>query len=138
MLGLLRKVAIDLTPIRVSRKFRLLAAGETVSNLGTQAALVALPYQIYVSSRSATLVGLLGAFELGPMTVASLLGGVLNDRYDRRKMLAFAQLAVIGSPAALFAATLAGHPPVVVLLVLGGVLAGGSSLDNVTRASIIP
>ena len=80
----LKGVALDVTPIRESRDFRLLTGGLICSSLGTQAALVALPYQIYVLSHSAALVGLLGAFELGPMIVVSLLGGAMADRHDRR------------------------------------------------------
>src|SRR6202023_3378531 len=95
MLQLLKRIALDVSPVRESRDYRLLFAGQIVSNLGTQAALVALPFQIYVLSHSPTLVGLLGAFELGPMIVVSLVGGALADRLDRRRLLAVAQLGVI-------------------------------------------
>ncbi len=138
MLALIKRIAIDLTPMRRSRKFRLLIIGETISNLGTQAALVALPYQIYVLSHSPALVGLLGAFELGPMIVVSLLGGAFADRMDRRIVLAVAQAGVIAAAVALALAAFLGNPPVVLVLVLGGLLAGSSALDNVTRSSIIP
>jgi MFS family permease len=138
VLALLRRIAIDVSPLGHSREFRLLIIGEIVSNLGTQAALVALPYQIFVISHSAALVGLLGAFELGPMIVVSLLGGALADRADRRLVLAGAQAGVITASAALAVAALAGKPPVALVLVLGGLLAGSSALDNVTRSSIIP
>ncbi len=138
MLRLLRRVALDVTAVRASRDFRLLMGGESVSNLGTQAVLVALPYQIFILSHSATLVGLLGAFELGPMIVVSLVGGALIDRRDRRPVLAVAQIAMIVVTGALFAAALAGHPPVVLVLVLGGLLAGCSALDNITRGAIVP
>lgn len=138
MLRLLRRVALDVTAVRASRDFRLLLGGESVSNLGTQAVMVALPYQIFILSHSATLVGLLGAFELGPMIVVSLVGGALIDRRDRRPVLAVAQIAMIIVTAALFAAALAGHPPVIIVLVLGGILAGCSALDNITRGAIVP
>jgi hypothetical protein len=138
MLKPLKRLALDISPVRESRDYRLLFAGQIVSNIGTQAALVALPFQIFVLSHSAVLVGLLGAFELGPMIVVSLVGGALADRLDRRMLLAIAQLAVIAASGALAVAALAGNPPVVVVLVLGGVLAGGSALDGVTRSAIIP
>jgi hypothetical protein len=51
MLALLRRIAIEISPLRESREFRLLVGGQIVSNLGTQAALVALPCQIYLISR---------------------------------------------------------------------------------------
>ncbi len=138
MLALLKRIAIDISPLRHSRGFRLLIIGETISNLGTQAALVALPYQIYVLSHSAALVGLLGAFELGPMIVVSLLGGAVADRIDRRLVLAAAQAGVMAAAAALATAAFLGEPPVLLVLVLGGLLAGSSALDNTIRSAIIP
>jgi MFS family permease len=138
MLRLLRRVALDVTAVRASRDFRLLMGGESVSNLGTQAVMVALPYQIFILSHSATLVGLLGAFELGPMIVVSLVGGALIDRRDRRPVLAVAQIAMILVTVALCLTALAGHPPVIGVLMLGGILAGCSALDNITRGAIVP
>jgi hypothetical protein len=116
----------------------LLIGGELISNIGTQAALVALPVQIFERSHSPTLVGLLGAFELGPMIVVSLLGGALADRTDRRLVLASAQAGVVSCAGALAAAALIGDPPVLLVLVLGGLLAGSSALDMVTRSAIVP
>lgn len=138
MLRLLRRVALDFTPVQAVRDFRLLSGGMLVSNLGTQAALVALPYQIFVVSRSPALVGLLGAFELGPMIVVSLVGGALIDRRDRRPVLALAQVGIIVVSGTLAAVSLIGHPPVVLLLLLGGLLAGSSALDLITRAAMLP
>jgi MFS family permease len=138
MLRLLKRVAVDVSPLRESRDFRLLIAGQVVSSLGTQVALVALPVQIFLLSRSALLVGLLGAFELVPLIAVSLLGGVLADRIDRRSVLIAAQVGVIATAGALAAASFAGPPPVAVVLVLGGLLAGSGALDTVTRAAIVP
>jgi MFS family permease len=138
VLSVLKRIAVDVSPLRASRDFRLLVAGQVVSGLGTQAALVALPYQIYVVSHSPTLVGLLGAFELGPLIVVSLLGGALADRTDRRRVLAAAQLGVIAAAGALAVAAFSGRPPVLLILTLGGLLAGSAALDSVTRSAIIP
>jgi len=127
------------TPIRESREFRLLAIGGTISSFGAQMALVALPIQIYLISHSAVLVGLLGLFELGPMIVVSLVGGAIADRRDRRPVLAAAQIAMIVVTVMLAVVSLAvAKPPVIAILVLGGVLAGSTSLDGVARGAIIP
>lgn len=130
---------MDVTPVRESRDFRLIALGGTISALGTQAVMVALPFQIYVLTRSATLVGLLGLFELGPMIVVSLVGGALADRGDRRVLLATAQIGVIAVTALLFVVSLTIHrPPVLAILALGGILAGCTALDGVSRGAIVP
>ena len=65
----------DLSPLRESRDLRLVILGNFLSTLGSQATLVALPYQLYVQSHSALLVGLLGAVELAPLMASALLAG---------------------------------------------------------------
>src|SRR2546427_148191 len=52
-----RKIAIDLTPLRVSRDFRLLWAGGFVSELGYQFARVAIYIQVYALTGSPVAVG---------------------------------------------------------------------------------
>src|SRR4051794_41896248 len=111
---------VDLEPLRASRDLRLLVLGNFVSGLGTQAALVALPYQLYVQTGSALLTGLLGAAELIPLVASALVGGALADRMDRRTLLLIDQLALVLVTAGLFFAAAAGDPPVPVLYVLGG------------------
>ena len=138
MLRLLKRVAVDVSPLRESRDFRLLILGQVISSLGSQIALVALPVQIFLLSHSPLLVGLLGAFELAPLVAVSLLGGVLADRFDRRSVLIGAQVGVIAAAAALAAVSFAGRPPVALVLVLGGALAGSAALDTVTRAALVP
>jgi MFS family permease len=112
--------------------------GNFVSGLGTQAALVALPYQVYVETHSALLTGLLGAVELGPLMTMALLGGALADRSDRRRLLLLDQIGLIAVAAALCAVSLAGNPPIALLFVLAGLLAGFGALQNVVRTAIVP
>jgi MFS family permease len=99
---------------------------------------VALPFQIYVQTHSALLTGLLGAAELGPLVAMALLGGALADRMDRRRLLLLDQIALVAVAAALCVAALLGDPPVLVLYVLGGLLAGFGALQNVARTAIVP
>ena len=132
------RVTVDLTALRNSNELRWLVLGNFVSGLGTQAALVALPYQVYIQTRSALHTGLLGLAELGPLVVMALLGGALADRMDRRRLLALDQIALVAIPAALCAAALAGSPALILLYVLGGLLAGAGALQNVARSAIVP
>jgi MFS family permease len=134
----LPRVTADLSALRASRELRLLVLGNFVSGLGTQAALVALPYQVYIQTGSALLTGLLGAAELVPLVAMALLGGALADRTDRRRLLLLDQIALVLTALALCAAALAGDPPILLLYVLGGLLAGFGALQNVTRSAIVP
>lgn len=87
---------------------------------------------------SVFLTGLLGLAELGPMIVVGLLGGAWSDRTDRRKLLLADQVALIGLAAALAALAFTGDPPVWTLFVLGGLLAGAATLQNVIRQAMVP
>ncbi len=132
------RLAVDLSSLRESRDFRWLEAGNLVSGMGTQAALVALPYQVYTQTGSAFLTGLLGAVELVPLVVLALVGGAIADRYDRRKVLLLDQIALVVCAAALAAGAFAGAPPLWLLYVLGGLLAGFGAIQNVARSAIVP
>ncbi len=134
----LSAIAVDVTPLRESRQLRLLLAGNVVSGLGTQAALVALPYQVYVETRSAFLTGMLGAAELLPLVTLALIGGALADRHDRRRLLLADQIGLVATAATLAALTFAGSPPIWALFVLAGLNAGFGAVQNVVRASIVP
>jgi hypothetical protein len=133
-----RSLIGDLTPFRRSRDLRLLVSGELISNLGTQAALVALPFQLYLVTRSALLVGLLGAVELGPLIAMSLFGGALADRMDRRRLLLIVQIGVAACVGGLAAVSFAGRPELWTLYVLGGLLAGFNALQNTAFSAMIP
>jgi MFS family permease len=135
---LLSRLAVDVAPLRASRDLRLLVAGGLVSGLGTQAALVALPYQVYVQTGSALLTGLLGAVELVPLATMALLGGALADRHDRRRLLLADQVALVACATALAVLTFLGDPPLVALYLLGGATAGCGAVQSVTRSAIVP
>jgi MFS family permease len=128
----------DLRPFRESRDYRLITAGALITGLGTQASLVALPYQVYVITHKPVLVGLLGLVEIGPLVTASLFGGALADRYDRRRLLLLYQLLLVAVAGALAAASFLGTPPIWLLYLLAGALAGAGQLERVTRAAIVP
>jgi MFS family permease len=113
-------------------------AGTVVSGLGTQATLVALPYQLYVETRSPFLTGLLGAVELVPLVSMSLFGGALADRHDRRTLLLLDQIALVLTAGGLALGAFLGSPPIAALYVLGGLLAGFAAVQNVIRSAILP
>ncbi len=124
--------------MRESRDFRLVTLGAVITGLGSQAALVALPYQVFVISGSAFLTGLIGLAELGPLIVASLFGGALADRFERRRLLLLCQYALVAIAAALAVAAATGPPPVWILFLLAAAMAGASSIERVVASAIVP
>lgn len=132
------RVAIDTTPLRESPDLRRLILGGFISNVGTQAALVALPFQLYAETKSPFAVGMLGAAELVPLIVMSLLGGALADRVDRRRLLLLDQIGLVACSAALATLAFTDWTPLAMLYLLGALLAGFGSVQNVARGAIVP
>jgi MFS family permease len=84
---LLRRIRLDLTPLRSSRDFRLLIGGGAVSMFGSFITYIAVPFQVKEITGSYVAVGLIGAAELVLLVGFGLWGGALADAVDRRRML---------------------------------------------------
>jgi MFS family permease len=132
-LGLLRGLAIDTSPLRTSREFRLLWSGQAVSFLGSQITYVAVMYQVYTLTSSSLAVGLVALCELVPLLALSFVGGALADAVDRRKLFLRTEVALTLVPLALLANALLDHPHVWPLYVL---IAFAAGLDGLGRPSL--
>ncbi|HEV8655069.1 MAG TPA: MFS transporter [Candidatus Limnocylindria bacterium] len=128
----------DLSPLRRHRSFRLLWFGQLVSNAGTQVRLVALPYQIYALTGSPFHVGLLGLFQAIPLISLPLLGGVLADRADRRRVLIATQSGLAASSLVLAIVTQAGFTELWILYALTAISASFSAFDQPARGALVP
>jgi MFS family permease len=87
LLAKARRLVIDVTPLKRNRQFRLIWIGESVSDLGSRVTAVAVPYQVYVLTRSSLAVGLLALCELIPLLTLPVIGGAIADRVERRRLL---------------------------------------------------
>ncbi|HEY7181572.1 MAG TPA: MFS transporter, partial [Blastocatellia bacterium] len=78
-MGRLRRIlgamAMDVTPLRVSRDYRLLYTGQFVSAFGSAISYVVLPWQVYQLTKSTFAVGMLGVAEFVPMFMMAFVGG---------------------------------------------------------------
>jgi MFS family permease len=80
-----------LTPLR-HRDFRLLWGGMCVSLLGDGMFMVAMAWQVYALSNAPTALSLVGIAMAVPTIALLLLGGVVCDRFDRRRIMLAADL----------------------------------------------
>jgi MFS family permease len=85
--GLVRRLAVDLGPLRRYPAFRRLFVGQTISTFGSEIAAVAAPFQLYQLTHSTLQVGLLSLCELFPLLTLTIAGGALADAVDRRRLL---------------------------------------------------
>src|SRR5688572_20580591 len=88
-------IFVDVSIFSRNRSFAYLFVGQFVSFLGTMITSVALPYQIYNLTQSTLMVGLLSLFQLLPLLVTALIGGVFADRYDRRRLLILSEITLM-------------------------------------------
>ncbi len=75
-----------LAPLR-HRDFRLLWSGMCVSLLGDGIFLVAMAWQVYALSNAPSALALVGIAMTLPTIACLLLGGVVSDRFDRRRVI---------------------------------------------------
>src|SRR5215813_12975048 len=90
------------------RDFRLLWLGQIVSVTGSQMQTVAINWHVYLLTKSALSLGLVGLFRGAPIILCSLAGGVVADAVNRRRLMIGTQSVMLVSAAMLMATTLAG------------------------------
>lgn len=69
------------------RNFRLFFAGQTVSLIGTWVHQTAMSWLIYDITGSKFMLGMISALSSLPMFFLSIFGGVIADRFPKRKVL---------------------------------------------------
>jgi predicted MFS family arabinose efflux permease len=134
----LRRIALDVTPLKVSRDFRLLWGGGFLSELGSQFARIAIYVQVTELTGSAAAVGMVGLTGLLGIFIGTLVGGSFIDAHDRRQTLMWAQVAHTVSSAILLAGAIQGHPPVWLIYFANALHAFVSSVDSPTRSAMTP
>jgi Transmembrane secretion effector len=79
--------------LRTEPQFRLLFAGQVLSLVGDRVMLVALPFAVLEAGGGIGAVGLVVAAELVPFLIFAIVGGVVSDRSDRRRVLVSSDVA---------------------------------------------
>ena len=136
--GRVRGLAIDISPLRVSRDYRLLWGGELVSQVGSQITLVALFIQVYNLTGSSLAVGFIGLAQLVPMSLVSIGFGPQIDRRDRRRLLLFAQFGLMTASVLLLFGAQLGRPPLMLVYGAAALSAAFLSISMPTRAAMTP
>lgn len=134
----LRTIAVDAGALRESAPFRRLWIGQLVSLIGRQITTVAVPFQVYVLTRSPLAVGAIGLTQAIPLITVSLASGAISDRVDRRSILLVTQLGLAATSGLLAIGAFIGHPPLAAIYAVVAVASGFAAVDAPTRTAIIP
>lgn len=73
------------------KNYQFYFAGQLISLIGTWLQMVALSWLVLQITNSAFLVGLVSGLGLLPVLLFSVFGGVIVDRFDKKKILIFTQ-----------------------------------------------
>lgn len=129
-------VLADTRPLRIP-EFRRLFVGQSITVVGAQLTVVAVPAQIYGMTGSSAYVGLTGIFGLVPLLVFGLWGGTLADHMDRRRLLTITTWGLILSSAALWVQAAFGSTDVWLLLSLYALQQAFFAVNQPTRGAAI-
>jgi MFS family permease len=120
------------------RDFRLLWLGQIVSVTGSQMQLAAVNWHVWLLTKSALALGMVGFFRGAPIILCSLAGGVFADAVDRKRLMIITQSVMLGSATVLTIVTIAGLSRVWPIYLLTAVASAASAFDTPARQSLMP
>ena len=128
---------LDLSPLRVSRDYRLLFFGQLVSFFGSMMTFIVVPWQMYQLTQSSAMVGYIYLAEFVPMVCLAFVGGALADFIDKRRMLRMTEIGQTCVTAILLINSLLAEPHIWVLFIAVAIHAGFAAIQRPAFESFI-
>jgi MFS family permease len=120
------------------RDFALLWAGMSISLIGDGVYFVALAWQVYDLSGSPTALSVVGVAWTLPLALFVLLGGVVTDRVERRRVMIAADLVRALAVAVIGILSLSGTIELWHIVVMAAVFGTGDAFFGPAFTSIVP
>jgi MFS family permease len=133
-----RVVTVDLGLLRRNRQFRLLWVGQAIALLGAEITSVAVPYQIYLLTRSSFAVGLMGLFAVLPILTLSFVGGAMADAHDRLRVVQWTEVGLTLLAVVLALNALLSHPLLPLLYAVDMAMVGVMALQRPSLDAMMP
>ena len=109
------------------RNFTLFFIATTASTLGSAVVPVALTFALLRIGYTATEIGVVLAAQTAPTVILMLAGGIVGDRWPRRRIMMAADFLRCFCQAGLAALLAVGHPPLFLLMLLAACLGIGNA-----------
>ena len=100
--------------------------------------LAALHWHVWLLTKSALALGMLGFFRGAPIILCSLAGGVIADAVDRKRLMIIMQGLMLASATCLTVVTMAGLNHVWPIYLLTALASAASAFDTPARQSLMP
>lgn len=128
---------LDITPLKISRDYRLLFFGQLISFFGSMMTFIIVPWQMFELTHSNEMVGYLFLAEFIPMFFLSFVGGALADSLDKRKMLRLTEIGQMIVTIILFANSLLPNPHIWLLFLAVALHGAFAALQRPAFESLI-
>ncbi len=120
------------------RDFRRLWAAQVLSLTGTWMQSAAAHWHVYLLTGSPVALGALGLSRVLPIIAFSLAGGVIADRFDRRRVMLATQTLMALNVSCLAALTLLGRDNLALIYVVYAISGAAFAFDGPARQSLVP
>lgn len=120
-----------------NRNYRLFWIGQLLSVIGTWIQRVAQSWLVIELTDSSFALGVVSTLQFLPMTVFSLFGGILADRFPKRPILVVTQAVMALQALALGLLISSGRVEIWHVYVLATVLGLATAFDNPTRQAFV-
>ena len=125
------------TPLR-AKAFRWLWVASLVSNVGTWMQTVGAQWLLVHAANAAILVSLVQTADMLPDVLFAIIGGVLADILDRRRLIISVQAGLAVTGALLATLTITGHMSPALLLMFTFIIGSGSVFITPAYQSLVP
>jgi MFS family permease len=119
------------------RNFRLFFVGQCISQTGTWLTFVAQVLLVLHLTKSGVTLGLLTAFQFGPVLLLGAWAGAVADRADKRKLLMTTQSLAMVQSIALGLVVLTHQESIPVIFALASVQGVLTAFDNPARRAFV-
>jgi len=120
------------------RDYRRLIVSQLLSLTGSQMQVVAINWHVYLLTKSPLALGFVGLTRVVPIVVFSLWGGVVADRFDRRRVMLLTQIAMTAVALGLALVTYTGRETLWMLYAFNALGASAVAFDGPSRQALIP
>ncbi len=131
-------MSLHIPPALTHRRFRLLWLGVLFSVAGSRMQFAAILWHIRELSDQPIALGAIGLARVIPIIVFSLIGGVIADVFDRRKVLFVTQAVLISTATTLAWLTWSGHIQLWHIYILTVCEAIATAFDLPARQALTP
>jgi MFS family permease len=124
--------------LREERQFRLLFAGQALSVIGDRITAVVLPFAVLSIGGSTTDVGIVAGAGFLPFIVLGLIGGVIADRMQRRRIMVISDVVRMATQLTAGILLVSGHAEVWHLAALTALFGAADSFFAPAMGGLMP